>query len=1111
MASPDKLIFGSYEVLQNPDGTPCILGEGSFGVTYKARHTFLGRISALKVIREDLLNRGSKEDHEEAQRFLGEARAVGRLNHPGIASVYDCALANEVFYYAMEFCDGGTLQDACAKNGPMAWPEVRVLALQLASALDYAHGSGFLHRDIKPANIMLSGEGKSRQAKLIDFGLAKKFEINPDLSSATVRNDEESFRGNFTTASPEQIQEKDLDQRSDLFALGVTLWWLLLGHNPFKDIKSGPLIADRLGPSSYATSLPPDLDAEARVLLETLLEKDVEKRIASAHAVMELLGAAAPSMPDSQLSAMNVPIEPLQVPPDYEDGYSYGPVISNATPAKLYHGKNTITGDPVIAVLPDVSLDPAALGGMRIAGHRKLDFGAYAILDWRFSGQSDVFVLSKPAGCSLLAVLRKFGPARFADALPFLSYLARCFDTSVAWTTFGTRMDPGDILVRARDGGEDLEKFHSWSDLNPHSARCLPRLATDSEHRASSEATLSTSAEEFPPLAQFAALVYRVLAGSSVKYAAFFTTGGYVMASGLSEDGNALISNTICAPEAYPSAARFLQSLAKTEGHQIFELKLLVSPPTASDIESGKLPPLHSVSSMAAMASRRAAAAPVSPVPPASVPEVSAASPTARPAPAAPVPPVISTAVAKPAQSPVSSPAARSGRQPMVLAAIAAGVLMLLGFVGWRVMSRPSEPAKVAKTPVEKPDIPQEPTGEPPTDPGVPAKPEPQPEPRPDPATPAVASSSSTVKVPGDAATLAKAIELCKEGGTVEIAGGTYRESIQLIKSISLVANPSAVLEHDKSNVIVASGPIKVTLRNLQIKNPSEDAKLPPDKSPALVMIVEGAEVHFDGCVLEGSSGDGISVVKKASALFSNTRIHDNRGYGVNVRDASRVEMSLSEVRKNGFSGISMMSAGSKGTLGNGTTVAENSRNGVEVGNGASLEGKGVTITQNHKSGLAMQSSGSKAVLDASCVFSSNGQHGIIASDAIRLTLSNSTCSENKEHGLYLTKGAAAEITSCHFKSNGVVGIYQDLGTSGTMRISRTDFHSHAEAGVVVGEGNGEVADCVFTANKMAILFGENAGGSATGNRIQPGPLEEVLILESPGKVRVENNTIDLP
>ncbi|MEI6176632.1 MAG: serine/threonine-protein kinase, partial [Verrucomicrobiota bacterium] len=604
------MIFGSYEVQQNPDGTPCVLGEGSFGITYKARHSFLGRISALKVIRENLLNRSSKEDHEEAQRFLGEARAVSRLNHPGIASVYDCALANEVFYYAMEFCDGGTLQDACEKNGPMAWPEVRMLALQLASALDYAHGSGFLHRDIKPANIMLSGEGKSRQAKLIDFGLAKKFELNPDLSSATVRNEEESFRGNFTTASPEQIQEKDLDQRSDLFALGVTLWWLLVGHNPFKDMKSGPLIADRLGPSSYAAALPPDLDTEARALLQALLEKNVEKRIASAHAVIDLLSAAVPSLPVTLPSKSpgvpQVAIDPLQVPADYDDSYSYGAVISNTAPAKLYQGKNTITGDPVIAVLPDASLDPAALSGMRIAAHRKLDLGSYAFIDWRFSGQNDVFVLSKPTGCGLLAVLRKFGPARFQDALPFLSYLACCFDTSVAWTTFGTRMDPGDILVRSRDGGADLEKFGSWSDLDPHSARCLPRLATDSEHRASSEATLSTSAEEFPPLAQFVALVYRVLAGSSVKYAAFFTTGGYVMASGLSEDGNALIADTLCAPETHPTAAHFLQSLAMIEGHQVSELKPVVPPPTASDIECGKLPPLHSVSSMAAKATRPA-------------------------------------------------------------------------------------------------------------------------------------------------------------------------------------------------------------------------------------------------------------------------------------------------------------------------------------------------------------------------------------------------------------------------------------------------------------------------------------------------------------------------
>lgn len=605
MTPQEKLVYGSYEVLKNDDGSLFVLGEGSFGLTYKARHVFLGRVSALKVIREELLNQGSKTDHEESNRFLSEARAVGRLNHPGIATIHDCAIDQGVFYYAMEFCDGGTLQDWCDKNGPMSWPEVRRIALQIAAALDYAHSIGFLHRDLKPANIMLNGEGAARQIKLIDFGLAIKLNNAIESSSATVRVDQQVFRGNFATASPEQILEQPLDQRSDLFSLGVTLWWLLIGKNPFGDMKRGPLIADRVGPSSYSSTLPLDLDPEARLLLEGLLEKDAGNRTASARVVVDLLSgsihSAAASTPVAPLVSEEAPhvLEPLPAPPDLEEGYSMGGILSAGSQIKLYAARTLNTDEAVVAMVPGSSLDADALGGMRFAASCQLDFGAYAMLDWRDSGGSDVFILTKPQGCSLLLVLRKFGPAKFSDALPFLSHLARCCDSSIDWTSFGIQMDPGEILVRARDGSMDIERFSSWSDLDPQATRCLPLFASDTENAAATEATLSSSsAREFPPIAQFAALIYRILAGTAVRYAAFFTSNGYVMASGLSEDGNVLLADTICAPSTQPSACRFLQLLASLESLPMSELSPITQAPNAEEIEIGKMTPTTSPGSI---------------------------------------------------------------------------------------------------------------------------------------------------------------------------------------------------------------------------------------------------------------------------------------------------------------------------------------------------------------------------------------------------------------------------------------------------------------------------------------------------------------------------------
>jgi len=589
MALAGKLTFGSYEVSQNPDGSPRVLGQGSFGVTYMARHTMLGRITALKVIREDLLKHGSRRGEEETGRFLAEARAVGNLHHPGIAMVHDCALDNGVFYYAMEYCDGGSLKDWSARNGPMPWTEVRRIALQLASALECAHASGFLHRDIKPSNIMLHDKGASRQAKLIDFGLATRFAIDSDESSVTVRHERHKFRGNLATASPEQILEQPLDPRSDLFSLGITLWWLLLGKSPFAGCMRGPMIARRLDSSSYASLLPEALDPEARSLLEGLLEKDPEKRFASARDVIKhLTDAPRAAVPVSEpFASPPVGLQPLPQPPNLEDDYAVGGILATAAQAKLYSGVNLATHRVVIVIIPDASLETAARVGMRDAANRHLDFGAYAFLDWRTTDGDDVFVISKPEGCSLLNILRKLGPARFADALPLFGHLARCFDASRAWTTFGIRMNPGDILVRTRNGDSHIDRFRSWSDIDPDSLRCLPSFHTGADRAAASDSTLSTTAHEFPPLAQFAALIYHVLAGSAVCYAAFFTASGCMVVPGLSEDGNAMLADTISAPETQPSACGFVQGLATLEGQPITELAPLIAPPNARDFATG--------------------------------------------------------------------------------------------------------------------------------------------------------------------------------------------------------------------------------------------------------------------------------------------------------------------------------------------------------------------------------------------------------------------------------------------------------------------------------------------------------------------------------------------
>jgi serine/threonine protein kinase len=594
MSSEEKLRFGSYEVLQREDGSNIVLGKGGFGRIYKARHAILGRITALKVIKEESLHTVGSNDKEKISEFKSEARAVAMLNHPGIAHIHDCASENGVFYQATEYCEGGTLQEYCEKNGSIPWEIARPMIINILRGLEYAHANGIVHRDIKPANIMLAKAGSLEEPKIIDFGLAKSLSGDVVDPAATLRGGADAGGHTPATASPEQLRgspDEPPDGRTDLFSLGVSIWWVLIGKNPFGDMKTGPIYADRLGPASYESRLPEDLPPEAREILVMLLEKDRNKRVSSATRVLETLEVKE-STPAETLAeaAPRLPVsEPLHAPPDFDDGWSLGSLIRSVPHGKLYEVKRLADSCPGVALNASAGMDPRLLAGMRLAASRGLDLGVFRFLDWRLNGADDAFILSPTSGCNLLSVLRKVGSSRFREALPFLVQLARSFDTSCGWLGCGIQIDPSDIYVRHASGGSDPDKFSSWDDIDIASATCLP-LLEDGWEAASTEATISTSTQGFPPLARFAALVYRIVSGSAVSHAAFYTESGYVMASGFSEDGNALIADTLCHPEPDIRLGHFLQMLSGLESQPIGEIMPLAAPPSPGDIASASLP-----------------------------------------------------------------------------------------------------------------------------------------------------------------------------------------------------------------------------------------------------------------------------------------------------------------------------------------------------------------------------------------------------------------------------------------------------------------------------------------------------------------------------------------
>jgi len=205
--------YGRYEIERE-------LGKGSMGVIYRAHDPQIDRVVALKVLRHDRVI-----SEEFVQRFFKEAKAIGRLSHPSIVTVYDVGRDLGTIYIAMEFLEGTPL-DGVIQKKRLSLEEIVDLGAQVAEGLDYAHRQRVVHRDIKPGNIVLTPTG---QAKITDFGIARI-----EDPSAVQQTQAGEILGTPSYMSPEQVLGQPVDGRSDLYSLGVILYELSTGVRPFR-------------------------------------------------------------------------------------------------------------------------------------------------------------------------------------------------------------------------------------------------------------------------------------------------------------------------------------------------------------------------------------------------------------------------------------------------------------------------------------------------------------------------------------------------------------------------------------------------------------------------------------------------------------------------------------------------------------------------------------------------------------------------------------------------------------------------------------------------------------------------------------------------------------
>ena len=276
-------VIGNYKILEK-------LGEGGMGEVFKGLDMMLEREVAIKSLRPELTRQ-----KDIVERFRKEAIILAKLNHPNIATLFSFFVQDERFYMVMEYAQGESLSKVIARHiGGMAWRRAVMLMMQALNALDHAHNLGIIHRDIKPGNIMLSDK---EVLKVMDFGIAR-------MVGAAHLTRTGYLVGTPAYMAPEQIRGKNIDARTDIYALGIVLYELLVGRKPFDGESEYDLLKAQVEDTppplrTFSTRIPPSVeDAVMRALA-----KPPEQRFQSAREFRFALEQALLDKPETKRGA----------------------------------------------------------------------------------------------------------------------------------------------------------------------------------------------------------------------------------------------------------------------------------------------------------------------------------------------------------------------------------------------------------------------------------------------------------------------------------------------------------------------------------------------------------------------------------------------------------------------------------------------------------------------------------------------------------------------------------------------------------------------------------------------------------------------------------------
>jgi serine/threonine protein kinase len=350
--------FGAYEVLEE-------LGSGGMGRVYRAKNLTLERIVALKTLAQQF-----SSDQEFVQRFLKEARAAARLNHPNIVQIYDFGCEEGVYYLAMEYVDGESLR-ALLRRSRIRERDALLLIRHAVAALAVAHAQGIVHRDIKPDNLMLTA--RRDRLKLVDLGIAKRMGEDQALTQTG------QAVGTPHYISPEQIRGvRDIDARADIYSLGATFFQLLTGHAPYEGTSGALVMSMHLThPLPDPRVFVPELSEGVCRVLRKMMAKEREERYPDVYALdrdlyrLQIGEMPEPDEPSASGIATMLRPEPQPAPPSARapSPHGSGPPPSTPHPEAGPGAPHPATPAPPSAAAPDFREEDLHFVEVELARH----------------------------------------------------------------------------------------------------------------------------------------------------------------------------------------------------------------------------------------------------------------------------------------------------------------------------------------------------------------------------------------------------------------------------------------------------------------------------------------------------------------------------------------------------------------------------------------------------------------------------------------------------------------------------------------------------------------------------------------------------------------------